>query len=449
MFGKLWQTLFGGAASDSASRNRIPPSAVISEPEDPPTFLVREPLLDALQRVAGYRFAIRRPAGHWDDTSERFFDRALVDHLLAQNIARLTGNRPFLISLRAESLRLEQLDRLAASHPILQLAAPEEASHDWPAALLARARTQIDLGARLACSPDQLTSPLADYRTASDMIVIAADRLAPPDLLATVRQLRQSHPGTPLLAAGVDSIELFDACRQMHFDFYQGGYLTARREGGDEKLSSQRIVVSQLIGHLRRKDTDYDRLVSIARQDIALTFRLLRYINSAAMGLRTKIGSLKQAMVYIGREGLYRWLTLLLFSSGKSAPGDEALRETSLGRARMCELLAQRRMSQAACEQAFVTGLLSLVDVLFRQPMEKALDQLDLPTEIHEALARQEGPYGPLLALTLACEQGDTEKVERLAAPFGLDREQANALYLNAQAWALEYDLGLDRETEA
>ena len=216
--------------------------------------------------------------------------------------------------------------------------------------------------------------------------------MTPPILMETARQLHDRHPDAKLVALGVDSVELFEACHRVKLDLYQGRFLTSFREEQEPKLNSRRMVVTQLISRLRHKEVDYDKLVLIARQDFAVTFRLLRYINSAAIGLRSKVGSLKQAMIYIGREGLYRWLTLLLFHDSKGTQSDGALRELSLGRARMCELLARRRMSNAECEQAFVTGLLSLADVLFRTPMEKAIGQLELPQEIHDALAAHRRP---------------------------------------------------------
>jgi EAL and modified HD-GYP domain-containing signal transduction protein len=302
-------------------------------------------------------------------------------------------------------------------------------------------------GATLACPHGLEGGVLAELLDDATYITIEVHDLAPPDLMELTGKLRRERPDAMLIALGVDSIELFDACHRLRFDFYQGHYLTTCREEQEPKLNSQRIAVTQLISYLRRTEIDYDKLVLIARQDFALTFRLLRYINSASVGLRTKIGSLKQAMVYLGREGLYRWLTLLLFYNSKQSQTDSALRETSLGRARMCELLARRKMGNAECEQAFVTGLLSLAGVLFRTSMEKAISQLDLPKDIHDALAAHEGKFGNLLALTLACENGDTAVIDTVGRQVGLASDEVNNLYIEALGWAVEYDMGLEVES--
>lgn len=448
MLGTLLRKLFGTGPAAAPSRQAGPADHDAEAPVEAPPFLQREPLLNRQQRIAGYVFSIQHPRGqrHWEATSEHFFDRVLIDRLVKLDLDGLTGRRPFLVAIQPESLLLQELDALAARQPILMLAEAGTIPDDPLKATLARARALTERGVRLACPHSLAGGPLDALLDLAAYISIDASALAPPDLLELTRRLRKAYPEVQLIATGVDSVELFDACRRLHFDFHHGRYLTTRREDQEANLNSQRLVVSQLISQLRRKDTDYDKLVLIARQDLALTFRLLRYINSAALGLRTKIGSLRQAMVYIGREGLYRWLTLLLFYNSKSSPTDDALRETSLGRARMCELLARRRMGHAECEQAFVTGLLSLVDVLFRMPMEKALAQLDLPREIHDALANHDGRYGAALALTLACEQGDVGRIAELGRAFELDQDAANGLYLQALGWALEYDLGLAEE---
>lgn len=452
MFAALFKKLFASGDRPAQPRGALadtPPE----EPVGPPPFLHREPFLNRQQRIAGYRFSIQHPTGHraWQASSERFFDQALIDRLGAEDMRRLTGGRPFLIGLRPESLLLESLDPLAPAAPILHLGALElgalEGIEARLNALQARAEGLRERGARLACPASYANGPLDPLLDLASLIVLPVAGLAPPDLLQHIHALRKRCPDAQLMATGVDSVELFDACKRLGFDLFDSRYLTVRQEGLEPNLNSQRMVVSQLISHLRHKDTDIDKLVLIARQDLPLTFRLLRYINSAAMGLDTKVGSLKQAMVYIGREGLYRWLTLLLFYNTKSSPTDDALRETSLGRARMCELLARRRMGSVETEQAFVTGLLSLVDVLFRMPMEQALGQLDLPGDIHRALARHEGKYGALLALTLACEQADHATIATRSAELGLAPEEVNELYLQALTWAVEYDQGLTEDS--
>ncbi|MGQ9860901.1 MAG: EAL and HDOD domain-containing protein [Thiobacillaceae bacterium] len=198
------------------------------------------------------------------------------------------------------------------------------------------------------------------------------------------------------------------------------------------------MVVAQLIAQLRQDPEDLGQVALLARLDPVLAFRLLRYVNSAAMGLRHKIASLEHAMTYIGREGLYRWLTLLLFYAGKGQPMDEALRETALARARLTELLALTRLPRNQSEMAFITGLLSLTDVLFQMPLPDVVSQLGLPEAVIDALLKREGLYGDLLALVIACEEGDQDSIAALADRLGLTPALVSARHLEALVWAVE-----------
>jgi EAL and modified HD-GYP domain-containing signal transduction protein len=131
---------------------------------------------------------------------------------------------------------------------------------------------------------------------------------------------------------------------------------------------------------------------------------------------------------------------LLLFYNSQDSEADAALREIALARGRFCELLARQRLSRAECEQAFVTGLLSMVDVLFRLPMAEAVVQLGLPDEIRLALTEQRGKYGHYLAVALACERGDVSQLIEQAHAIGLNPSQVNALHLDTLNWAVDYD---------
>lgn len=260
----------------------------------------------------------------------------------------------------------------------------------------------------------------------------------PASLIDRQRRLSQSLPQARLIARNVDTQETLEACRSMAFHYFQGGYVTHQRIWKQPRVDASRMVVAQLIAQLRQDPEDLGQVALMARLDPVLAYRLLRYVNSAAMGLRHKIASLEHAMTYIGREGLYRWLTLLLFYTGKSQPMDEALRETALARARLAELLAQNRLTRSQSEMAFITGLLSLTDILFQMPLPDAISQLGLPEEVIRALLHREGIYGDLLALAIACEADDQARIAELAGRCDLTPAKVGAHHLEALVWAVE-----------
>jgi EAL and modified HD-GYP domain-containing signal transduction protein len=198
------------------------------------------------------------------------------------------------------------------------------------------------------------------------------------------------------------------------------------------------MFVLKLLNGIKQQ-ADYDELAGIAWSDPALAYRLLRFVNSAAFGLSLKIEDIRHALVYVGHDALYRWLTLLLFSSQETNALDESLRENALVRARLAEQLAAGHLSTKECDEAFVVGILSVIDTLLEIPMADALAQLTLPEPVSDALLRRQGKYAPYLKLAIACEESDQASIQTLASECGVDAATLNPLHLGALSWAMNF----------
>ncbi|WP_223247355.1 EAL and HDOD domain-containing protein [Sulfuriferula sp. AH1] len=185
-----------------------------------------------------------------------------------------------------------------------------------------------------------------------------------------------------------------------------------------------------------RQDAESSELAQIFKQDPALSFKILRYINSAGSGLTSKVDSIDQALLMLGQQNLYRWLTLLLFTSGGSDTPDWALMENALVRARLAELSAGDALSAGERDELFVAGIFSLLDILLQLPMAQVLQQISLPPLAEEALLHKRGKYAPYLELSIACEEFDQERISDLAAQLGLELAHVNAYHADALIWA-------------
>ncbi len=140
----------------------------------------------------------------------------------------------------------------------------------------------------------------------------------------------------------------------------------------------------------------------------------------------------------LGYQKLYRWLTLLLVTSNEHSNLAPALQKTAITRARLMELLAQEiGHGGDFCDNAFIVGMFSLLDVIFDMPMAQILEHINLPADIQDVLLHRHGSFTPFLQLTLALEQGLPE-LPQLASQLGLDPDQLNLLHTTALAWVEE-----------
>jgi len=214
-----------------------------------------------------------------------------------------------------------------------------------------------------------------------------------------------------------------------------GPFITRRETLDNPVLGPSRAKVLDLMNRVRT-GAEQPVLAAQFRQDPALSVRLLRYVNSPGMGLTNKIGGIEQALMVMGQDKLYRWLTMILFTGGQSHELDSAVLENALTRGRMAEQLAGRALFAKARDEIFVAGLFSLLDVVMGMPMEKVLGQISLPAEITEAILARRGPYAPYLALAIACEQDDQTGIGALAREIGREVDEVNSAHMDALLWA-------------
>ena len=174
------------------------------------------------------------------------------------------------------------------------------------------------------------------------------------------------------------------------------------------------------------------------RSDPSLSYKLLRMVNSAALGGRG-IESIRHAIRLVGRGVLHRWLALLLASSMVTENGvDAELVHTAVLRARLCELLAESGGRRSSSGQQFMVGLFSMIDVLLKVPMEEILDRVDLSADVRDALLRRSGPYAGSLELVEAYEAGRWDAVSDISSDMGMAAPVLPELYLQSLSWVRE-----------
>jgi EAL and modified HD-GYP domain-containing signal transduction protein len=256
-----------------------------------------------------------------------------------------------------------------------------------------------------------------------------------PAITARMAAVSRVAAGKRFVATGVRTLEAFHMCHKLQFALFTGPFITRRETLDSPALGPSRAKVLDLMNRVRT-GAEQAELAAQFRHDPALSVRLLRYVNSPGMGLTSKIGGIEQALMVMGQDKLYRWLTLILFTGGQARELDQAVLENALVRGRVAEQLAGRALFAKARDEIFVAGLFSLLDVVMRMPMEQVLKQIALPAEITEAIVSQRGPYAPYLALAIACERDDQSSIEALARQIDRDIADIDGVHMDALLWA-------------
>jgi EAL and modified HD-GYP domain-containing signal transduction protein len=229
---------------------------------------------------------------------------------------------------------------------------------------------------------------------------------------------------------------MFELCRNCGIQYFQGYYFARPENLANKAIQPGQLSVLGLMNKVRLCE-DLGEIEEPLRRNAALTLRLLRYVNSAALGLRQPVHTVRQALSQIGLETLYRWLALLLVTANPT-PTNALLARTAVTRGRICELLGQARLDREAADELFMTGLFSLAEPLMGIPLALLLEQLPMPAPIVEALVQHTGPYAPFLKLAEASERSDFEQIAHYAGEIASTPEEVNLAQLRSLAWTEE-----------
>ena len=365
---------------------------------------------------------------------EQVQDENILAGVLDMGYQEALSRKFTLVNLRAATLDNPMVEMLPKESSIIAL----QATPPTPP-LLARCQALAEQGFALALDESALMpgmTPLARLSRYLRVDVGDNDLMSLCDRLVRLEGIK----GPRLIARNVGTEEAFAACRKLSFDLYQGYFFTQLRPSSSRGIDMSRMRIMQLL-NLVTSHAENKAIEAQFKLDAGLSLRLLRYINSPAVGLRFPIRSIGHVLVMLGHDQLYRWLTLLLFTQERGDGRSQALLRNALVRARLMESLGEQRMSAEMRGGLFITGILSMLDALLNVPMGQAIASLNLAKPISDALLHDRGAYAPYLRLALACENDGGRPLELVADEPGISPEEFNKAHFNALTWSEGLDI--------
>jgi EAL and modified HD-GYP domain-containing signal transduction protein len=239
---------------------------------------------------------------------------------------------------------------------------------------------------------------------------------------------------TQLVARNVQDWQQYDVCASLGVNAFVGNiHLTQRHGARRQELNPAQAMILEMMDMVRN-GADVKDLEGVLKRDAALSYKLLRYINSAGFGLGCEVHSMRHAVTLLGYSPLYRWLALLM-ATATTTGFPPVLMQAAVIRGRFTELLATGFLPKSEAENLFVAGMFSLLDRLLGMPMDDVLEKIQLSDAVSEALLSRGGIYGPFVALAEACEL-NTGDIDMLADSLCISAEHVNQAHLAALAWA-------------
>jgi len=394
---------------------------------DPPDetselFISRQPVVDGQMRVTGYRVAYATADGskHGQGTAARLLGDVLsgvgLDDLVGDSLAHLPLSRELLVALGVPPVRPDRVLLRIGHHT----------ARDPEVANVLDALT----GRGYALSLHDLNRPDFDAALLEmfGTVEIEPRAWSPEDAAGAVSRIRAAR-AMPL-ASGLVDYNDFERAKGLGFELFSGPFYASRHKAAVRKIPVGEMGTLVALAGLQGGSATIEELEQVIDRDVGLSVKLLRYINSAYIGLRGSISSIRQAVMMLGSRGVSRWALLVALTGGPNAPRE--LSVVGLTRARMCELLGAD-VRNVAGDQLFTVGLLSVADALLQVPLETIVTELPLADDVSAALVQREGPAGVILKAVVSYEQGDFDA--------GALRSHARGIassYRDALGWAVE-----------
>ena len=399
-------------------------------------YLARQPIVDAQKNLIGFELLFRSPKAVFAEVNNDIAATTTVitNAFTEMGIDQVLGPYKGFINVSGKFLFSDMIEALPKERVVLELL--ENTVIDQ--SIIDRCRELRKQGYQIALDD------FIDNEARFDDLIQTIDFLKVDLVLleqkaiTALMQKVQRYP-VQMLAEKVETQQQYEWARKIGFNLYQGYHFARPQLLVGKRASPAKVALLRLLAMVL-SDADTHKIEEEFKKYPQLGVNLLRLSNSAVFGLSQKVSSLRHALALLGRRQLQVWLQLLLYtadSSNKSLASP--LLQLAAERGRLMELIMTRRYGEKSepADQAFMTGILSLMDVLLEMPLEDVLSQLSLPGAVNQALLKRQGEIGRLFMGIEKLERQDDTALEDLHAVLpDLQGNEFAQMQLMALQWA-------------
>ncbi len=394
-------------------------------------YVARQPILDRNKNTYGYELLFRDGMTNAfpDIDGDTATSKLLSNSFFSIGIEQITGGKRALINFTQELL-IEKFPLMFPREKIM-VEVLEDVQPD---------EQVIDACKEMAKKGYDLALDDFFYKPELEPLISLA-KVIKLDFMATsideIKDLveKLSVYDVTLLAEKVETYEEFQQALDMGFKYFQGYFFSKPEILKGKDVSPSKITLLQIVAEANKADFNFEELEKLIARDVSISFKLMRYINSAYFRRVQEISSIKHAILLLGEKEVRRFVSLIGMTILASDKPDELTR-ASIIRARLCELLGKESPADIDISELFTLGLFSHIDAIMDDTIESLMGKLPLSEGIKSALVANEGPLTNFLNLTFSYETGDWEGFNEMVGKIGIEDKKVPELYMDAVGWA-------------
>lgn len=360
----------------------------------------------------------------------------LVNAFLSVGFEELTKGKPCFVNFTENLLMNSFLDFLDPEKVVIEIL------EDVPITvqLVKRVKVLKSKGFKIALDDFVLDKRVQHY----DELFAQTDYIKVDFLLSSLSErmeienhVRTHYPHIKLLAEKVETRNQYEVAKHSGYVLFQGYFFEKPQVIMTRDIPPNTVQYLHIISLLKDEEPNVTEVAENIERDISLTYKLLQLINSSSKRTKSKVRSIKQAILLLGLTELRKWIYLLAMREIEHSKNNDIFKElmrSSLFRAKVCEKLAKLEYKRNFPEY-FLLGMFSLIDSLLQRPMYVILQQLPFSDEIAETISGGETAMSPYLQFSIALGKLDWETLGELAPMFKLDMVHIDKIYEEATEW--------------
>lgn len=396
--------------------------------------MAQQPILKRTKEIFGYELLFRGKDALNANISDGEIATSQVLVNLCIGITELKSQlrKPFFINMTTDLMLSDAFFPIDPNTVYIEILESQKITPEFFDAL----KRWRSAGYRFALDDYQFT---AEYQALLPWVsIVKIDVLATPPEQYSTELAELKSRGLILLAEKVEDSAMFELCKSLGFDLFQGYFLQHPELIKGKKIDSATHGAIELVNALQNKDISIDTIADLVTKNPKLSYQLLRILNSPVCGVAKTVVSIKEAVIFLGLVQLKKWALLITLTSSTSQPS--SLLKVLLTRGRCCQLLAENKKSDSA-DSAFMVGLMSGIDAVFNVEKSVVLKQIALDKNVLEAIMNQTGELGAYLSQALSFEE---QKWGSIQAMSPAERTILNRAFLDAMLWSEEVMLSIN-----
>lgn len=395
-------------------------------------FVARQPIFDRSNNVVGYELLYRNSYENFYSNTDG--DKAtlnvIANSFYTFGIKNITNNKRAFINFTEDLIKKEVATILPSNSMVIEILEDIEPTDE----VILACKKLKEKGFTLALDDFIFHKKYVNLIELADIIKIDF-RLTTGEDRKKVLELSSINNKIKFLAEKVETEEDYCTAFKLGYTYFQGYYFSEPVTLSRKCIPVNKHIACKIMKIISKEDFNYYEIEKLMMQDLGISYKILKLINSSLYYLRHKVSSIRNAIAYIGKQELAKWLYIILLNDLKDSTPNELIK-VSLLRAKLCEFICSMSIYKEKNFSAYMIGLFSLADAILNCPINVIINDLCMVDEIKDGLLKEKTPLNTILKLAICYEKGQWDNVMFYADKINIDPKKISKAYFESLKWA-------------